>query len=604
MRTTAFAGGAADRAGVAPVTDAAPALGDAAPAAPSSAGAPAAGVGSAAALTVADTSEPAAAAAGDAAAIPPTGSSVSQGIPATSGPTAVSHDDTSAASVAPSAAPPTVVGNAPPIGPPAEQRPVPAGAPSGLNLAAAPSRTAGRTGAVDFHALLGQAGLASASTRRKKRRPFRFLLKLVIVLGIIGAGGYFGKIYVLDQRWDAELKPFAEAVANERGLEWRRAVRAEELPAEEYAARLATGWLGIDADEVLDLGAEWRAMGLVEGELSLDGIGAAAIGTRPAFYDPGDRTIYVAAGTPAELRELALDRALAMALLDQHHGWSEGWADRDLGERTALLTLFDGDASATAFALAATDAAGEEQLVAQVLEVRDQNAGRATGAPRYAADLLSAGGGTRFLFEGLAPDRRDALLDTGISSDAGVFDVARPLDQLPVDLLAEPGETRGLAYWYYVLAGRVPSDQAWEAALAWQGDRVVRVTSGPVNCVQATIATAPEAQPVLLAALQQWQAASPSDAGTTVTAPTPDQLSVVSCDPGAAADTVVVDDVAVFGDSIAESRLVGMTGADDTGERACVVRGVRGYDITAVLASGDTAAIDDAVAALRESCVT
>ena len=41
-----------------------------------------------------------------------------------------------------------------------------------------------------------------------------------MVLGIIGGGLFFGKKYVLDMRWDSELKPYAEAVAEARELEW------------------------------------------------------------------------------------------------------------------------------------------------------------------------------------------------------------------------------------------------------------------------------------------------------------------------------------------------------------------------------------------------
>ena len=116
---------------------------------------------------------------------------------------------------------------------------------------------------VDFHALLGQAGMQpQTGKRRKKRHPFRTLLKLVVVLGIIGGGLFFGKKYVLDMRWSSELKPYADAVSTSRELKWTKAVDVTTLPAAEYAEHLTTLALGPAANES-DLGAEWRAMGLL-----------------------------------------------------------------------------------------------------------------------------------------------------------------------------------------------------------------------------------------------------------------------------------------------------------------------------------------------------
>jgi hypothetical protein len=545
-----------------------------------------------------------------ASAVDPFATSSGPVVPAATGAEVAGHVGSSGGT----AESPQVVATSPPMG-------SSSGAPASTTTSAAQALTLGsaqrRSGdqptPVNFQTLLDEAGLGTPTkrrrrrARRRKRHPFRFLFRLVILLGLLGGTLYLGKVHVYDRRWDPDLEPVAERVANERGLAWKRPVRTEELPAEEYTARLASGWLGIDDEEFPEVAAEWRAMGLAEGEPSLAGIGAASVSTRPVFYDLRDRRIYIAAGVPDELRQLALDRALVMALLDQHHGLGDGLDERDLGVRAALLSLFDGDANATSFALAEGSAWLEDQVVTQVVEVRQQYRPAAEGAPRFAVDLVSAGGGTRFLFETLEQPDRDQMLRTatGTGNGAGVYDGARALDDRGDDLDADPGETRGLAYWYYALAARIPAEQAWEAALTWQGDRVspTRIEGEPGPCFQATIATSSSAQPVLLEALRQWEAAAPTKAATAVTLDGPDRVRVTSCDPGPNADTIDNTDVPAFGESIAEARLIGMTGAADQVERACVVRGVRGFEVVAVLESGDDAATEQAVRALSEACV-
>jgi hypothetical protein len=459
---------------------------------------------------------------------------------------------------------------------------------------------------VDFHALLGQAGLQQpAVRRRKKRHPFRMLFKLVVLLGIVGAGLYFGKIYVLDKRWDAELKPFAEAVSTERELEWKHAVKMETLPADEYGAKLATGWLGITEIELDTTAAEWRAMGLAEGRIEAGLIGSAAMSSRPVYYDPVDEKIYELDGLPDELRELALDRALTMALLDQHYDWSSGLAELDPAERTAVRALFDGDALSTSMAIVDPGDADSAELVDQMSEIVAEHAEDAVGAPRYAVDLVGAAGGTPKLFDAAdGVTGRDELLRSEPRSDAAVLDAVRGLDDRPADLGGELTETRGLLYWYYVLAGRLTPTESWDAALAWDGDKVVVSETANGVCVEATIATIDEQGRLrLLDALQRWAAASPVEAGTTVTEIGTEQLSVFSCDPGPEADTVLNDQIETFGESVVELTIAGDLEARTDAERACVVNAVRAFDVPAIIATGDPAQIDPALEGIGDACV-
>lgn len=462
------------------------------------------------------------------------------------------------------------------------------------------------TTAVDFHALLGQAGLqAPAVRRRKKRHPFRVMFKLIVLLGILGAGLYFGKIYVLDKRWDTELKPFAEAVSAERQLEWKRSVKVEQLPASEYAVKLATGWLGTTEAELDSTAAEWRAMGLAEGRIEPSLIGSGAMSSRPVFYDPTDGMIYELEDTPDDLRELAMDRALTMALLDQHFGWSTELAGLAPAEQIAMRALFDGDALSTAMAIIDPSEADSADLVEQVNRIVVDHAEDAVGAPRYAVDLVGAAGGTAEFFDAAdGAAGRDELLRSNVRSDAGMFDAARGLEYRPDDLGGELTESRGMLYWYYVLAGRLEPAVAWDAALTWDGDRVVVSETANGVCVEATIATIDEVGRLrMLDALRQWAAAGPVEAAATVTEIGAEQITVFSCDPGPQFDTVLKDQIPTFGESTGELSVIGDLGANDDAERACAVNAIRGFDVLGIIATGDQAQITPALDGIRTACV-
>jgi len=294
-----------------------------------------------------------------------------------------------------------------------------------------------------------------------------------------------------------------------------------------------------------------------------------------------------------------------MALLDQHYGWSTDLADLEPAERTAVRALFDGDSLSTAMAIVDPDDADSAELVEQMSEIIAGRAASAVGAPRYAVDLVGAAGGIPKLFDaadGLAV--QDELLRSEPRTDAAIIDAARGFDYRPDDLGGGLTETRGLLYWYYVLAGRLTPAESWDAALAWDGDKVVVSETANGVCVAATIAIVDEAGRLrLLDALQRWAAAGPLAAGATVTEIGTEQLSVFSCDPGVGSDTVLNDQIQTFGESVVELTVIGGLGARTDVERACVVNAVRAYDVAAIVATGDQAQIDPAVQGIGAACV-
>ena len=287
---------------------------------------------------------------------------------------------------------------------------------------------------VDFRSLLGDAGmpLSVAAKRKQQRHPFRALFKILLVLGLLGGGAYAVKRYYLDSRWAADVEGIAEDVAERRGLEWDDAVPVVVLERNDYALRLASTMLGVDIAQAATLGGEWRAMGLSEGSLDLVAVGSGALADRPAFYDPADGTVYQVAGLSDEVREIALSRALASALLDQQFHWSTALTTASPSVRLGILALFDGDAmavQASTVAAVLADQALAADATEELSALRLETAPLAEGAPPYAVAITGlAGIVTEPQFAGdlaLNPVGRNAVLDLAVTSDAAVIDGAR-----------------------------------------------------------------------------------------------------------------------------------------------------------------------------------
>ena len=498
--------------------------------------------------------------------------------------------------------PPVVVEPPPPVEPPVVVASVaaPLLLPL-LQLAAPERRPADRPNRpVDFHALLGESGLAPAK-KRKKRHPFRVLFKLVVVMAIIATGLFFAKRYVLDMRWTADLEPYSEAIADERQLAWTRAVTVQELPLVEYAPRLAATWLGVDAAELAALDPEWRAMGLSNGTLDLTAIGALATPSRPAFYDPTTKTVYEVAGVSGQLRELAVHRALTMALLDQQQQWSVRADATTPAARIGILALADGDATAVAEAIVGVRNNDAVTFAEQRADLTATTSELAQGASPYAAALVAGDAGVSALFDvlGRSPER-DLMLATDVASDAAVVDVVRGLSSTPVDFGAAPEDTRGLVYWYHVMASRIPASQAWDAALAWNGDEVTVTTVAGRSCTSASIAAFDEAsRQRFLDALVTWGQAAPAGSEVDVRPRGADRIELTSCDPGIGALPLVAGadpfGVAPFGDAPAEMLAIRELDIRDATAQTCVVNAVRAYDVVPVMLGGS---VDEARAVL------
>ena len=421
---------------------------------------------------------------------------------------------------------------------------------------------------------------------KPKRHLVRTFFTLVVLFGLLAGGAFAAKTYLLKQpKWSAELKPLADNVSVARGLQFKNAVTVTEVPVADYAQRLASSVVDTSADQA----PTWRALGLLNGELDLDGIGRQAMNDSPAFYDPESQTIFVTEDLKVHphLYRFAMHRALTAALLDQEFDWGWRLGSTSPAAVLAVRSTIDGDALAVANRLAADDT--PEQLAPELFAFV-QGHGGSIASSQYAVAIAGrAGVAMRPTMASLSADTAAlAGLEQATAADDSVLDVVRA--DLPSAGTA-PG-AHGMMFWYYVLASRIDDGQAWSAAVRWTADSVATSTGPSSPCVDATVSAAdPDGAAVLLGAFESWAAAAPAEAATTVVAIEGNRVAIRACDPGAgvAAQNVVKMPVA-FGASGVERALVGAAVSAAGGAKvdaACLVTAARQRGMALTLAADD-----------------
>jgi hypothetical protein len=417
-----------------------------------------------------------------------------------------------------------------------------------------PSADAQRTAAPRRTYVDLAAGARPAVRPRRKRRILSRLVTMLVLLGLVGVGLTAARQYLIEPQWADDIAPLADEIAAVRGLEFTAAVPVVEQTPTVYSMLLAESVLDLSEVAIDDTAGEWRALGLLNGVFDAAVIGRTALPDQPAFYDPATTTVNVVNGLGPELRTFALQRALTMALLDQHYAWSALIAGEPLSVATGTRMIVEADALATAQSLVTE--AERAEIATQVTEQVDRLEVPPSPSP-YATALLSRLGVAMWpWFRELPDSDRIALLTAVHFSDAQVLDLRRfaaaapaagsaPSTTIAGRPVAFPDEaptgSRGMLFWYHVLASRVDSDLAWRAALSWQDDAVeVDRTAGKL-CVSALFETDVAGSLSARPAFEQWAATSPSPVTLVVTdravdpatgAPTGLQISVQVCDAG------------------------------------------------------------------------
>lgn len=368
------------------------------------------------------------------------------------------------------------------------------------------------------------------TTRRDKRHPVRRFFATVVLLSLLGGGLFAAKYYFFDQRWEGDTKALAAEVETARGLTFDHAVKVTSLPADEYSTKLINVTFGLNADNVDATAGEWRALGLLSGQLDVATLGLAGLADSPAFYDAGNETIYLVEGLPADMERFALQRALTMALLDQEYGWGARLAGAPPAVVRGTRALYDADALATATSLVddaeRVNLANQQQTLFTAFQIPVSTVPFATAAASRSGLALSP------YFVGADDTVRELVESDALITDGQALDLRRLLAGAPETVSAQ---SQGMLFWYHVLAARLDNDTAWRAALSWRGDDVSVVNGSSGVCVTALVQVDPAAFDSVVGTFQAWAGRAPAESATSVSAvpgTSTGQLTVSACDPG------------------------------------------------------------------------
>ncbi len=384
-----------------------------------------------------------------------------------------------------------------------------------------------------------------APRRRSKTGFVRRFTSIGLALAILGGGLYAAKYYLLDPKWDSDVKVLADDVEAARRLDFDHAVEVTSLAADDYATQIASYALDIHGGNQEKVGSEMRALGLLTGVLDLRAIGLAALPETPAFYDVGAEKIYVVTGLPVQTYRFAMYRALTAALLDQEYGWGSRIDGAAPSVVRGTRALYEADALATALSMITES---DRNLVLEQRTGLYTTFTVPTTPSQFATTVAGRlGVSLRAFVESFPPAERGRLLRDAAIVDGQALDLRRlvrgaaditadPQDVLRQETLPESG-SQGMLFWYHVLASRLDVGTAWNNALAIQADDVVVTPGATGYCVAATLTVSAAALDGVTAAFAAWAGAAPAESATTVI-PSLDgsvgRIAISACDLGLA----------------------------------------------------------------------
>ena len=367
-----------------------------------------------------------------------------------------------------------------------------------------------------------------ATTKKKKRRPFRVLFSLLLVLALLAGAGYAGWYVFLKSKvtWAGDVKPLATFVEKTVHRTFISNIAVVTLSAPEYEVKL-----GIEVLARTYAGADGslsalNAVGIVNGVPEPSVIGHLVATTVTSFYHPSDKTIYRVLGSTA-VYEVSMLKALTVALADQSVQWSKQWPTLNDSQRVGYSALIDG--------------VGERVVLARFKTKPDlEGAGlSAKDYPVYLSSVIGSVeiGGSRFP---TAPET-DLMKDLAAPpNDAAVFDLARttpksPVVVPPVSSGGEKPRELGMQFWFETMLPVLGADGARAAALLWDGDSSVTAVVNGQACLRSNIvAASPEAQAALATALGQWGGKRPASSIAAVTSEPANVVAVFVCAPAEA----------------------------------------------------------------------
>lgn len=388
------------------------------------------------------------------------------------------------------------------------------------------------------------------------------VLGIIGVLALLGAagatawfvlGGDDGPSY--PDEWAAEVAPFAEFVAEERGIEFERPVHVDFLDDETFRAQVTAEEADLtdeDREMIEQTTGLLRALGLVEGEIDLfdasnDLAGAGIVG----YYSYEDKRIRMRGEELTQSSKITLVHELTHALQDQRFDLLSTFErleeDEDPTAAVGYEAVVEGDAQRVATAYRNT--LGETALGRLAEEEETEVQEYEVGLGDVPLVLQTFAGmpyvlGEAMLHLAVEVDGNDAVnrlfLEPPISEEQ-LFDPWRLLEgDVPAEVAAPTvsGDeeefdrgTFGAFSFFVVLAERIDMLEALDAADGWGGDSYVAFDRDGAACVRVVYRgdTGPDTDE-MSTALQAWIDAADGPASVQRDG---DEMVFESCDPGA-----------------------------------------------------------------------
>jgi hypothetical protein len=395
----------------------------------------------------------------------------------------------------------------------------------------------------------------------------RWVILLVLVLIVVG-GGFAARALIASGKpkgptypaeWDARIAPYAKTAEKLRGLYFKHPVTVKFLPPAKFEKTVTVDDSKVtkkDREELDQATALLRAFGLIKGDLDLlkatnDASGSGTL----AYYDFEDKRITVRGEKVTPAMRSTLVHELTHVLQDQHFGigamqkkLEKSKSDESSERATVLQALIEGDADRMETSY--RESLGRKQrkaLDSSAQDVSEEVDKTYKKIPKIIITMMTspytlgeamvqtaatAGGNSAVdaMFRKTPPDESaliDPLKGLGRKTHRTHVDVPKLADG---EKKIDSGQLGSLT-WYFMLAGRLPLQDALAAVDGRGGDSYISFKRDDTVCVRAAYAgvTGTDTTRMLLA-LQRWAAAAPG-APTKVNR-TGDRLSFESCDPG------------------------------------------------------------------------
>jgi hypothetical protein len=393
---------------------------------------------------------------------------------------------------------------------------------------------------------------------------------LVLVL-ILAGGGFAARTLIASSHktgptfpaaWDARIAPYAKIAEKQRGLLFLHPVAVRFLPPAQFEKTVTTDDKDLDEQDRTDLKhftGLMRALGLIGGGVDLfaafnDFSGAGTL----AYYSFDDKRITVRGQKITPAVRSTLIHELTHVLQDQHFDIGDRMKklgkesdDKETSEESVLDAIVEGDARRVETRYRSS--LGPKQQRALDAATNEESSGASARIKKVPKVVVSMMTSPYTLGEGLVttvaqqggnsavdklfrdpPKHESSLLDPfeAITGHTGAKKVDVP-ELEHGEKKFESGEF-GVLTWYFMLAERLPLQQALAVADGWGGDAYVGFERGDDTCARLAYAgdTAQDTTR-MFTALQRWIAASPGSSAKVARDGT--QVRLESCDPGTTA---------------------------------------------------------------------